>query len=95
IDTFFQRYQSRVERLTAISITMNAIVDPISGVIYSSPYYAIQDIPLADKIQEKTGVAVFLQHSVTAWTMAESLYGAAKNNTDILQIVIDDIVGAG
>lgn len=27
--------------------------------------------------------------------MAESLYGAAKNNTDILQIVIDDIVGAG
>ncbi|MFN6886585.1 transcriptional regulator, partial [Proteus mirabilis] len=38
IDTFFQRYQSRVERLTAISITMNAIVDPISGVIYSSPY---------------------------------------------------------
>ncbi|AUU12836.1 MULTISPECIES: sugar metabolism global transcriptional regulator Mlc [Proteus] len=95
IDTFFQRYQSRVERLTAISITMNAIVDPISGVIYSSPYYAIQDIPLADKIQEKTGVAVFLQHSVTAWTMAESLYGAAKNNSDILQIVIDDIVGAG
>lgn len=95
IDKFFERYQSHVERLTAISITMNAIVDPISGVIYSSPYYDIKDIPLADKIHEKTGVSVFLQHSVTAWTMAEYLYGAAKNNLDVLQIVIDDIVGAG
>lgn len=95
IDAFFGRYQSYVERLTAISVTMNAIIDPISGVIHSSPYYPIKDIPLADKIHEKTGVSVFLQHSVTAWIMAESLYGAAKGNSDVLQIVIDDIVGAG
>ncbi|MEQ4923460.1 sugar metabolism global transcriptional regulator Mlc [Proteus hauseri] len=95
IDKFFERYQSYVERLTAISVTMNAIVDPISGVIHSSPYYCVKDIPLAEQIHKKTGVAVFLQHNVTAWTMAESLYGGAKKTTDVLQIVIDDIVGAG
>lgn len=95
IDKFFERYQSYVERLTAISITMNAIVDPISGIIHSSPYYCVKDIPLAEQIHKKTGVSVFLQHNVTAWTMAESLYGAAKKTTDVLQIVIDDIVGAG
>lgn len=95
IDSFFQQHQSQVERLTAISITMNAIVDPIQGIIHSSPYYLIKDIPLASHIHAKTGVAVFLQHSVTAWTMAEALYGAAKKNNNVLQIVIDDIIGAG
>ncbi|OAT39463.1 sugar metabolism global transcriptional regulator Mlc [Proteus myxofaciens] len=95
IDQFFERYQSYAERLTAISITMNAIIDPISGIIISSSYYQIKNIPLAEKINEKTGVSVFLQHSITAWTVAELLYGAAKNSSDVLQIVIDDIVGAG
>ncbi|MBD2814460.1 ROK family protein [Xenorhabdus sp. Flor] len=95
IDGFFFRYQSRLERLTAISITTNAIVDPINGIVHSSPYYNIQNLPLGSFLYRCIGVPIFLQHGITAWTIAESLYGAGKNCQNIIQIVIDDNVGVG
>ncbi|MBI6550547.1 sugar metabolism global transcriptional regulator Mlc [Xenorhabdus lircayensis] len=76
IDHFFFRHQSDLERLTAISITINAIVDPVNGIIHSSSYYDIQDIPLGTFLRQRTGLPIFLQHGITAWTIAESLYGA-------------------
>ncbi|WP_166304181.1 sugar metabolism global transcriptional regulator Mlc [Photorhabdus cinerea] len=95
IDSFFSRYQSCLERLTAISITINAIVDPTKGLIYSSPYYQVQELPISEYLHRRTGLPVFLQHEITAWTIAESLYGAAKNCQNIIQIVIDENIGAG
>ncbi|MFD0706448.1 sugar metabolism global transcriptional regulator Mlc [Photorhabdus akhurstii] len=95
IDAFFGRYQSRLERLTAISITINAIVDPTKGLIHSFPYYQIQELPIGEYLHRRTGLPVFLQHETTAWTIAESLYGAAKNCQNIIQMVIDEHVGIG
>ncbi|MBS9424369.1 sugar metabolism global transcriptional regulator Mlc [Photorhabdus caribbeanensis] len=95
IDAFFSRYQSRLERLTAISITINAIVDPTKGLIHSFPYYQVQELPIGEYLHRRTGLPVFLQHEITAWTIAESLYGAAKNCQNIIQMVIDEYVGVG
>ncbi|MBS9437159.1 ROK family protein [Photorhabdus noenieputensis] len=95
IDAFFGRYQSRLERLTAISITINAIVDPTKGLIHSFPYYQVQELPIGEYLHCRTGLPVFLQHEITAWTIAESLYGAAKNCQNIIQMVIDEYVGVG
>ncbi|OWO82560.1 transcriptional regulator [Photorhabdus luminescens] len=95
IDAFFGRYQSRLERLTAISITINAIVDPSKGLIHSFPYYQVQELPIGEYLHRRTGLPVFVQHEITAWTIAESLYGAAKNCQNIIQMVIDEHVGVG
>ncbi|CAQ84274.1 MULTISPECIES: sugar metabolism global transcriptional regulator Mlc [Photorhabdus] len=95
IDSFFSRHQSSLERLTAISITINAIVDSTEGFIHSSPYYQIQDLPISEYLHRRTGLPVFLQHEITAWMVAESLYGAAKNCQNIIQIAIDENIGAG
>ncbi|PHM74214.1 sugar metabolism global transcriptional regulator Mlc [Xenorhabdus kozodoii] len=95
IDNFFLRQQATLERLTAISITINAIVDPINGVIHSSPYYDIQNLPLGKFLHQRTGLPIFLQHGIAAWTIAESLYGAGENCQDLIQLVIDNNVGAG
>nr|WP_228005649.1 ROK family protein [Xenorhabdus sp. BG5] len=95
IDNFFLCHQFSLERLTAISITINAIVDPVNGIIHSSPYYDIHDLPLGKFLHQRTGLPIFLQHGIAAWTIAESLYGAGKNYQNLIQIVIDDNVGAG
>ncbi|NHB89641.1 transcriptional regulator [Photorhabdus tasmaniensis] len=95
IDAFFGRYQSRLERLTAISMTINAIVDPTKGLICNFPYYQVQELAIGEYLHRRTGLPVFLQHEITAWTVAESLYGAAKNCQNIIQIVIDENVGCG
>ncbi|MER2370679.1 ROK family transcriptional regulator [Photorhabdus laumondii] len=95
IDAFFGRYQSRLERLTAISMTVNAIVDPTQGLIHSFPYYQVQELPIGEYLHRRTGLPVFLQHEITAWTIAESLYGTAKNCQNVIQMVIDEHVGVG
>ncbi|RAX03621.1 MULTISPECIES: sugar metabolism global transcriptional regulator Mlc [unclassified Photorhabdus] len=95
IDAFFGRYQSRLERLTAISMTVNAIVDPTQGLIHNFPYYQVQELPIGEYLHRRTGLPVFLQHEIIAWTIAESLYGTAKNCQNVIQMVIDEHVGVG
>ncbi|VTN33445.1 transcriptional regulator Mic [Klebsiella pneumoniae] len=41
------------------------------------------------------GVPVYIQHDISAWTMAESLFGASRGARDVIQVVIDHNVGAG
>ncbi|PHM38827.1 sugar metabolism global transcriptional regulator Mlc [Xenorhabdus innexi] len=95
VDNFLFRYQSLLERLTAVSVTTNAIIDPVNGIIHHSPYYDIQNLSLCSFLYQRVGVPIFLQHGITAWTIAESLYGAGKGSQNIIQVVIDDNVGVG
>ncbi len=41
------------------------------------------------------GVPVYIQHDISAWTMAESLFDAPRGARDVIQVVIDHNVGAG
>jgi transcriptional regulator of PTS gene len=40
-------------------------------------------------------VPVYIQHDISAWTMAEALFGASRGARDVIQVVIDHNVGAG
>ena len=81
IDHFFIRHQQRLERLTAIAITMPGIIDTENG--------------LGEVLKNHTGVPVYIQHDISAWTMAEALFGASRGARDVIQVVIDHNVGAG
>ncbi len=41
------------------------------------------------------GCQSYIQHDISAWTMAESLFGASRGARDVIQVVIDHNVGAG
>lgn len=95
VDNFFVRHQHKLERLTAIAITLPGLINAASGVVHRMPGYEVQDMPLGDTLQQRTGLPVFVQHDISAWTLAESLFGASRGAQDVIQIVIDDTVGAG
>lgn len=96
IDRFFIRHQSRLERLTSIAITLPGIIDTESGIIHRMPFYEdVQEMPLGETLASHTGVPVYIQHDISAWTMAESLFGASRGARDVIQVVIDHNVGAG
>lgn len=96
IDQFFVRHQEQLERLTAVAITLSGIIDSKKGVIHRMPYYdEVVDLALGRALACHIGVPVYIQHEISAWTMAESLFGAAKGARDIIQLVIDDNVGTG
>lgn len=95
IDQFFIRHQQKLERLTAIAITLPGIIDTENGVVHRMPFYDVQEMPLGPALENRTGVPVFIQHDISAWTMAESLFGASRGARDVIQVVIDHNVGAG
>ncbi|WP_187487654.1 ROK family protein [Duffyella gerundensis] len=95
IDAFFIRHQKKLERLTAIAITLPGIVDTRAGVVHRMPWYDVTDMALGDALEQRTGLPVYIQHDIPAWTLAESLFGDAQEAKDVIQVVIDDNVGAG
>lgn len=96
IDAFFIRHQHRLERLTAIAITLPGIIDTENGVVLRMPFYEdVKDVRLGETLASRTGVPVYLQHDISAWTMSEALFGASRGARDVIQVVIDHNVGAG
>ncbi|STU82900.1 transcriptional regulator Mic [Klebsiella pneumoniae subsp. pneumoniae] len=74
IDRFFIRHQKKLERLTSIAMTMPGIIDTENGIIHRMPFYEdVKDVPLGEALANHTGVPVYIQHDISAWTMAESL----------------------
>jgi transcriptional regulator of PTS gene len=35
-------------------------------------------MPLGEVLRNHTGVPVYIQHDISAWTMAEALFGASR-----------------
>ncbi|WP_067710387.1 ROK family transcriptional regulator [Erwinia sp. ErVv1] len=95
IDAFFIRHQHRLERLTAIAITLPGILNVKQGIVHRMPFYSINDMPLGPALEQRTGLPVYIQHDICAWTLAEALFGASRHTKDVIQVVIDHNVGAG
>lgn len=93
VDQFFIRHQKKLERLTAIAITMPGIIDAPAGIVHKMPFYDVNEMSLGPALEQRTGLPVYLQHDICAWTMAESLYGASRGCQNIIQVVIDHNVG--
>lgn len=95
INHFFERHQNRLERLTAIAITLPGAPDKDRGIVHHLPFYQVSDMPLGAELEKCTGLPVYIQHEIYAWLLAESLFGAARDDSDVIQVVIDHHVGAG
>ena len=96
IDQFFIRHQNQLERLTAIAITLPGIIDTENGIVHRMPFYEdVKDMALGEALERHTGVPIYIQHDISAWTMAEALFGASRGARDVIQVVIDHNVGAG
>ncbi|GAB7203954.1 hypothetical protein DZS_24200 [Dickeya ananatis] len=71
------------------------MVDSSTGIIHRMPFYAVEEMAIGPALEKRTGVPVYLQHDICAWTMAEALFGASRGCQNVIQIVIDHNVGAG
>lgn len=95
VDRFFIHHQHKLERLTAIAITLTGTINGQTGIVHSMPFYQVENMPLGAELEKRTGLPVFIQHDICAWTKAEALFGASREDSDIIQVVIHHNVGAG
>ena len=64
IDRFFIDHQHKLERLTAIAITLPGIMNSQSGIVHRMPFYQVDDMPLGPELAKRTGLPVYIQHDI-------------------------------
>ncbi|MCW2254635.1 transcriptional regulator of PTS gene [Providencia alcalifaciens] len=95
ISQFFATYSAQLERVTAISIILDGILEPNSGVIYKLPYYDIHNLSLGDYLTLQTGLPIYIQPYVNALALTDYFSLHAKRTAkNIIYLQIDDIVSA-
>lgn len=69
-------------------------VDPEAGAVVRYPPFGWENIPLAEMLQDALDLPVSLDNMVRAIAHAETLYGAAREARDCIELYIGNIVGA-
>jgi transcriptional regulator of PTS gene len=65
---------------------MPGIIDTENGIVHRMPFYEdVKEMPLGEMLEKHTGVPVYIQHDISAWTMAEALFGASRGARDVFR----------
>ncbi|MEQ4690897.1 ROK family protein [Providencia manganoxydans] len=95
ISDFFSTYARQLERVTAISILLDGLIEPFSGVIYKLASYDIENLSLGNFLTEKTGLPTYIQPYVNALALTDYFSLHTKRTAkNIIYLQIDEIVSA-
>lgn len=95
ISDFFSNYTQQLERVTAISILLDGLIEPFSGVIYKLASYDIANLSLGNFLTEKTGLPIYIQPYVNALALTDYFSLHTKRTAkNIIYLQIDDVVSA-
>ena len=89
--------EAREERpdVGAIGMGIPATIDRKRGVAVSAVNLPIEDLPLRDLVEKRTGLPAFLDNDANVAALAEFLYGAAKGAQNVVMLTIGTGIGGG
>ena len=89
--------EAREERpgVGAIGMGIPATIDRDRGVAVSAVNLPIEDLPLRDLVEKRTGLPAFLDNDANVAALAEFLYGAAKGAQNVVMLTIGTGIGGG
>lgn len=93
----FSRLKAETEReILGIGL---ACLGPISlserKILKPNKFYGIEDFSIAEKIEKRTSLPVFMQNDISAAAVAEALYGNGKNIKNFIYLHLMNGIGAG
>ncbi|MBN4866740.1 MULTISPECIES: ROK family protein [Providencia] len=95
ISQFFADHQMLIERLTAISILAEGIIDPYQGIVFQLTGFNINSLPIAQHLTKQTGLPVYLHSTVDALALMDHFSLSAKRQaTNIIYLQVQDVVNA-
>ncbi|HGN1705159.1 TPA: ROK family protein [Providencia rettgeri] len=93
ISQFFATHQNILERVTAISILSNGILDPYSCVIYQHANFNINQLPIGEYLTKQTGLPVYLHSPVNALALMDHFTHLTKRSAkNIIYLQLQDVV---
>jgi glucokinase len=79
----------------AIGLGIPATIDHEKGVAVSAVNLPIENLPIRDLVEERTGLPVFVDNDANVAALAEHLYGAARGTRDAVMLTIGTGIGGG
>jgi glucokinase len=79
----------------AIGMGIPATIDREKGLAVSAVNLPIDDLPIRDLVERRTGLPSFLDNDANVAALAEHLYGAAKGTTNAVMLTIGTGIGGG
>ncbi|MDQ0733851.1 ROK family transcriptional regulator [Arthrobacter agilis] len=83
-----------LDSFSGIGISIGGKVGP-GGMVLRAPFLGWRDVPLADLLQERTGLPVAVENDVVALTVAEQWFGAGRGEKDFAVLTVGAGVGYG
>lgn len=80
--------------ILGIGISVGGIADPETGTIYWHDIPMIRKLPLKKWLEEKTQKPIFVDSTIKALALTESIFGDGKSLDNFVFILIGGIVGA-
>lgn len=84
-----------VQQLLGIGLAVPGPVDMEQRHILASINTGWRNLPLAAMLEQRTGVAVLLEHNVTAMAVAETRFGLGRDVAAVLYVYLRSGLGAG
>jgi glucokinase len=85
-----------ISELTAVGIGAPGLVNPETGIIFTSPNLPRwQDVPLRDIVQERLGKKTFVINDANAAALGEFYFGAARGARNFIYITLSTGIGGG
>lgn len=98
IDDFAARARPLIEghAPAALGVSIGGPLNPLTGVVHSPPNLPGWDeVPLADRLAERLGLRVVVEHDAAACLEAEMLWGAARGASHAVYLTCGTGFGAG
>lgn len=82
-------------RIVGVGVAVPGQVRTEDGVVRLAPHLGWQEVPFAKMLQEQVGLPVYIDNDASLGCTAESVYGAAKNFSDLVYLFGGSGIGGG
>jgi glucokinase len=81
--------------VSAVGLGIPATIDHDRGLAVSAVNLPIADLPIRDRVSERTGLPIFVDNDANVAAFAEHLYGAARGADNAVMLTIGTGIGGG
>jgi len=83
------------DKTFGIGIGLAGVIYSQTGIVHYSPFFGWRDVPLAQLIEDRTKLPVYIENDVNTLTITEQLFGEGRQSNNFVVVTIGRGIGMG